>query len=384
MTDVSRRAFLGGAVALGAGGLLAACGRDDGGSASSDGGAPQRTERFHGPQQHGIASRPAPAAGLIALDAVAPTVAALAVGFRVVSDEIRAALDDDPVVQSVNASVGASLFDDRYGLAARAPRELVTMPAYGNDDFGPDAAHGDVLVSISAGDADAVERARTRLEVAFGDAFVQRWSVAGGNDVGDGATHPRNAMGFHDGTSNPPVDVPGRMRQVVWVQPRDDEPEWASDGTYQVVRVIRMDLDRWSGIDVDHQERVMGRRKESGAPLGGGTIDTVPNHREDPEGMVTPLDAHNRLANPRSESIPYDEILRRGFSYTRVEPGGTDVAGLAFVCYQRRLSSGFLDIQARLEGEPLEEFTTTEGGGFYFVLPGVLDSDDWLGRTLLS
>ena len=36
------------------------------------------------------------------------------------------------------------------------------------------------------------------------------------------------------------------------------------------------------------------------------------------------------------------------------------------------------------EVEPLEEYLRPEGGGFFFVLPGVVEIDDWLGRSLLE
>jgi deferrochelatase/peroxidase EfeB len=41
-------------------------------------------------------------------------------------------------------------------------------------------------------------------------------------------------------------------------------------------------------------------------------------------------------------------------------------------------------VQERLNGEPLEEYTLPFGGGFFFVLPGVRDAHDHLGRTLFS
>ena len=77
-------------------------------------------------------------------------------------------------------------------------------------------------------------------------------------------------------------------------------------------------------------------------------------------------------------------LLRRGFSYSRgVDGAGQLDQGLAFVSYQRRLAH-FLAASERLKGEPLEEYIQPEGGGFFFVLPGVTRDGDWLGRTLLE
>ena len=51
--------------------------------------------------------------------------------------------------------------------------------------------------------------------------------------------------------------------------------------------------------------------------------------------------------------------------------------------FQRSLD-GFLAVQERLTGEPLEEYIHPEGGGFFFALPGVRGRSDFLGASLLA
>ena len=52
--------------------------------------------------------------------------------------------------------------------------------------------------------------------------------------------------------------------------------------------------------------------------------------------------------------------------------------------FQRGLDAGFLAIQNRLSGEPLEEYIRTEGGGYFFALGGVESEGDHLGQALLA
>jgi deferrochelatase/peroxidase EfeB len=58
--------------------------------------------------------------------------------------------------------------------------------------------------------------------------------------------------------------------------------------------------------------------------------------------------------------------------------------GLVFVCFQRDLAAGYMTVQQRLNGEPLEEYIRPVGGGFFFTLPGVGEADGVLGEALLS
>jgi deferrochelatase/peroxidase EfeB len=174
------------------------------------------------------------------------------------------------------------------------------------------------------------------------------------------------------------------MDRYVWVQPDDDEPAWTVGGTYHVVRVIRMLVEFWDRTRLSEQESIIGRRKESGAPLDGAIEIDVPEYSADADGEVTPLDAHIRLANPRTADTEDDLIFRSGLSFSRGFDGDGQLdQGLAFVSFQRRLSQ-FLNTQARLAGEPLEEYIVPEGGGFYFALPGVTDDGEFLGAQLFA
>jgi deferrochelatase/peroxidase EfeB len=291
-----------------------------------------------------------------------------------------------PADLSVIVSVGASLFDDRYGLADRRPSGLDKMPFLANDKLDPDRSHGDVLLTLTSAHEDINLFALRQLMRATRGTMALKWMLSGYNrrtSAQPGEAGQRNLMGFVDGTANLDEDDAELMRQFVWTAPDDTEPAWAVGGTYHVVRVIRMFVEFWDRTRLGEQEALIGRRKVDGAPLDGETETDVPDYVSDPEGEVTPLDAHIRLANPRTADTAGDLILRKGLSFSRGFDGSGQLdQGLAFVSFQRRMAQ-FLDTQARLAGEPLEEYILPVGGGFFFALPGVADGQN-LGDTLLA
>lgn len=200
-----------------------------------------------------------------------------------------------------------------------------------------------------------------------------------------GRLTPRNLLGFKDGTANPDPANAELMRQIVWVQPGRAEPAWTAGGTYQVVRIIRMLVEQWDRTPLAEQEGIVGRHKASGAPLGMDREHLTPDFAGDPKGKTTPLDAHIRLANPRTPETEASLILRRGFNYSRgANKAGQLDMGLLFNCFQSDLTGGFMAVQQRLNGEPFEEYIKPTGGGYFFVLPGIADASRYLGQVMLE
>jgi deferrochelatase/peroxidase EfeB len=407
---ISRRAFLAGAGGLAAGAAGFAVGRatDDGDEGSAEDLA---FVPFHGEHQTGITGPPPAFGQTAAFTVVARDRAELDETMRELTEEIEALMSGrppevrDPAYPPVDSgllgpepapddlsvvvSVGASLFDGRYGLADRRPRELVKMPFLANDRLDPERSHGDLLLTIQAEHPDTVVFALRQLMRRTRSTLVLLWEIDGFNRRSRQSARtsgsPRNFLGFLDGTANLDGGDPGLMDRHVWVAAEDPEPDWAAGGSYHVVRAIRMIVEFWDRTPLAEQEKLIGRRKATGAPLGGTHETEVPDYADDPKGAVTPLDAHIRLANPRTPETQRNLILRRGFSYTRGYDGAGQLdQGLAFVSYQRSLETGFLAVQARLTGEPLEEYIRPEGGGFFFALPGVPQRGGYLGQGLLA
>lgn len=404
-TRLSRRSLLGAAGVAGAAGLLDACSSDASTAVpapsaellASDAAAPARSFVEHtGAHQPGVVT-PAPEHAVVAaFDTTASSATELAQLLQDLADEtdlLTSAIpfpEGDPLLPppdngivgmapeaddlTITLALGASLFDDRFGLADRRPRELRAMPASPNDDPDLDRSHGDLLLQICAGTEESAIHALRRLMRVSRRSLTLRWVQSGfqrPNTLGAGRASTRNLLGFKDGTANPDVSDAAVADTVVWVQPGDDEPAWAIGGTYQVVRVIRNRVEFWDRTALRTQELIMGRRKSSGAPLDGAVETDAPDYEGDPDGAVTPLSAHIRLANPRTAESQRNVILRRGFSYSNgfTSDGQLD-QGLLFVCFQRSLEDGFVAVQRRLDGEALEEYIRPVGGGFFFVPPG--------------
>jgi deferrochelatase/peroxidase EfeB len=287
---------------------------------------------------------------------------------------------------------GASLFrkdgTDRYSLASRRPDALVDMPAFNGDQLVEGQSGGDLSIQGCADDPQvAFHGVRQLVRLAYGTAQL-RWVQSGFLPGYAAGETPRNLMGFKDGTINPKPPF-----TAVWAT--DDGPTWMRNGSYLVTRRIRISLEHWDRTEIDFQEEVIGRRKYSGAPLGGqNEFDPLALDAMDQDG--NPLiaeNAHVRLAAPEANGGA--EILRRAYSYNngvnftaeRWPPWRQGLmydAGLFFVAYQRDPRTGFIRIfenMAKLDA--LNQYTTHVGSGL-FACPGGVHEGEFIGQRLFD
>jgi len=248
--------------------------------------------------------------------------------------------------------VGPSLFDARFGLEDLRPARLRRLPAFPGDALEPARSDGDLVVAAFADEPDVAAAAVDALAAEAGATVAPRWRQPGFLRPGHGTR--RNLLGFKDGSMNP--RRPGDLDRHVWV--RSGDLTWMLGGTYLVYRRIRFDLAGWAALGEAEQERIMGRHKRSGAPLG--------QRREfDPRRLEElPADSHVRMSAARSNGGA--AMLRRGYSYA---DAGRHDAGLLFLAYQQDPRRQFVPVQARLARDDALSAYVTHTGSAVFALP---------------
>jgi dye decolorizing peroxidase len=355
---------------------------------------------FHGKHQSGITTALQARGHLVAFDLAAgagrkeaaallrrwsTTAQRLMAGEAATQDDTDVARDAGPSSLTVTFGFGNSFFA-RTGLEKQRPVALDPLPDFSSDHLDKTRSNGDLWVQIGANDALVAFHALRTLQKDAGSAARVRWQMNGFNRSPGATAQPmtaRNLMGQIDGTRNPkPSEADFDQRIFV---PAAGDPAWMANGSYAVVRRIRMLLDDWEKLSVKAQEDVIGRKKSTGAPLTGGTETTAMNlDKTDADGnLVVPLNAHARITRPDRNGGA--AMLRRPFSFhDGFDTDGVPDAGLLFVCWQADPLRGFVPVQRKLDrGDALSTFIRHEASGL-FAVPGGAAEGEYVGQRLLE
>ena len=287
---------------------------------------------------------------------------------------------------TITIGYGPSLFDHRFGLAARKPAALAVLPPLPNENLDPASSGGDLCVQACSDDPlVAFHAVRNLARIGMG-AVEHNWLELGFGRTSTTSTAqqtPRNLLGFKDGTRNIKAEQAGLMNGHVWVGTETDQP-WLRGGSYLVARKIRMFVENWDRDYLQDQENVIGRSKVNGAPLSGGSEFSEPDFTAaGADGQpAIPVHAHMRLAS--FEHNGGTRILRRGYSYTDgVDPQtGTLVGGLFFIAYMKNPSQ-FVKLQTSLATDALNEYVHHVSSAVFACPPGVSPGGHW-GDTLFA
>ncbi|MFM9632976.1 MULTISPECIES: iron uptake transporter deferrochelatase/peroxidase subunit [Streptomyces] len=323
------------------------------------------------------------------------TARRLMAGEAAKDDDTDVARDAGPSSLTVTFGFGHSFFA-RTGLEKQRPVSLDPLPDFSSDQLDLSRSHGDLWVQIGANDALVAFHALRAIQKDAGRAAKVRWQMNGFNRTPGATAHPmtaRNLMGQIDGTRNPkPAEADFAKRIFVPESgadsgsgPGSNDPAWMANGSYAVVRRIRMLLDDWEQLSAHAQEQVIGRRKSDGAPLtGGAETAEMDLEKTDANGdLVVPINAHARITRPDQNGGA--AMLRRPFSYhDGIDADGVPDAGLLFVCWQADPLRGFVTVQRKLDrGDALSKYIRHESSGL-FAVPGGAAEGEYVGQRLLE
>jgi deferrochelatase/peroxidase EfeB len=258
------------------------------------------------------------------------------------------------------------------------------------EQMDPTKVGGDLCLQACADDPQvAFHAVRNLVRIGRGVVTV-RWMQLGfgrTSTTSQNQSTPRNLMGFKDGTANLRAEDTADLDRFVWVGGEGSgavDQEWMRGGTYLVARRIRMLIEAWDRASLGEQERVIGRAKESGAPLSGTEeFDELDLDAATDGRPVIDVAAHVRLAAPASNDGV--RMLRRGYSYTDgldLSTGQLD-AGLFFIVFGNDPLNQFVPVQRRLGStDALTEYLKHTGSGIFACPPGISEGQSW-GRGLL-
>jgi deferrochelatase/peroxidase EfeB len=275
---------------------------------------------------------------------------------------------------------------DRFGLADRRPDALADLPHFAGDRLDPARSRGDLCVQACSEDPQvAVHAIRNLARIGFGTVAV-RWSQLGfgrTSTTSSAQTTPRNLFGFKDGTANVKAEETDALAEHVWVA-ADDDQAWLGGGSYLVARRVNMHIETWDRQGLQPQEDVVGRTKDTGAPLSGGTeLTPLDLSVRGSKGPLVPANSHVAVVSPeRNHGV---RMLRRGYNFVDGSNalGGLD-GGLFFIAYVRDPRTHFIPLQNRMAGhDAMMEYLQFTSSAVFAVPPGAAPGEH-LGQALFG
>lgn len=343
------------------------------------------TRAFDGRHQAGVVTPRQAHLTLAAFDLVTPDAADAA---RLLSDwtALTVALCDrgeaaadgtgegaqlEPAALTVTVGLGAGLFDARYGFRDQRPDGLL-LPV--EEELDAARSGGDLLVQVCGDDRQVVFHAVHQLSNAALGIARRRWTQHGFLSRPRPDATPRGVIGFKDGTAN--VTDTASLARHVWIADGADRAGMAG-GTYLVYRRVRVRLQAWDRSAVAEQERVIGRRKASGAPLRG--------HAEtEPVDLASaPPRSHVRAMHPEANGGV--RLLRRSYNYDDgATPDGETDAGTAFVAFTSDPAGKAGGLLRRFEqADDLRRYAVPTAGAV-FAIPPAPSPSEHVGQRLLE
>lgn len=270
-----------------------------------------------------------------------------------VLDRVQGALATTPELPADAGTASTTIgFGERLATDLwphRATGDL-TVPGFRHDTADLSSG-GDLAVQVCAETAAGAEDLLSAVLAHLGDVSPV-WRAGGYRDAPTPAGTTRTSSGFIDGIMNP-RDAEA-LREGVWVGPQGRD-------TYVAYRRMVV-LPSFAELSTAEQERAIGRRADTGAPLsGGGPMDEVDLFAKAPDGrLLTPTASHARRAHPAN--LGRALMLRRSYAFD--PPEGF---GLVFVAFMNDPQTFVLTQQRLDESDDFLAHSQADAVGLFFV-----------------
>lgn len=224
--------------------------------------------------------------------------------------------DLDPCSLTITTGFGPSLFDSRFGLEGFKPEHeyFVEWERITNERLIDMKTGSDLAMQICADDRQVIFHAVHSLaRIARGKAkitFMQEGFLPARQS--DNQPTPRDLFGFRDGTTNPTEEQ--EFEDFLWV--KDTKQEWLKNGSFMCYGRTIADVETWESDRISDQEELIGRRKDTGAPLSnpdGDEFDIPDLTARDENGKLL-IDPNSHVAITSDQRLGF-KVLRRGYNY---------------------------------------------------------------------